>query len=164
MRTPLLHYARSPCIGRAKSRELECHNEGKPRTRRPRKRAVRRLPLPDRPGTSASVPGWFGRAKWFRDSGARTRLHPPARGCDCSLLVAWKAPAGVLGNALILVANKVRYLMRSWAQGARDSRRVAERGGQRLGNKLSLLVALEDAENILQLEANGNCTVRSTVQ
>ena len=42
---------------------------------------------------------------------ARTRLHRRARGCDSLLLVVWKAPAGVLGNVPILVANKARQSM-----------------------------------------------------
>jgi hypothetical protein len=40
------------------------------------------------------------------DNGART--HSRSRGCDSSLLVAWKAPAGVLGNEAIVVASEAQ--------------------------------------------------------
>ena len=59
MRMPRLYCAHSLCIGREESRELECHSEDRPRTRQARRRAVRRLPLPDPPGTSTSVPVSF---------------------------------------------------------------------------------------------------------
>jgi len=44
-----------------------------------------------------------------RGNGARTRLHRRARGCDGLLVVAWKAPAEVLGNEAISVANKTQH-------------------------------------------------------
>jgi hypothetical protein len=65
-------------------------------------------PLPDPPGTSPGVSVSFDKAKSFRDNGARTHLHRRALGCDSSLLVAWKAPAGVLGNEPMFVASGIR--------------------------------------------------------
>jgi hypothetical protein len=118
-RTPRLRCVRTLCTGRAKSRELECHNEGKTRNRRARKRAVRRLPLPGRPGTLPNAPGLFDRAKLSRVDGVRTHLHSRARGCDSSLLVPWKTPAGVVGNGAKTAANKVRYPMCYWARAGR---------------------------------------------
>ena len=50
------------------------------------------------------------------DNGART--HSRSRGCDSSLLVAWKAPAGVLGNQAILVASTTQNSTRSQSWGA----------------------------------------------
>ena len=44
MRRLLLRYARSPCIGRAKSYEPECHIENTPRTHQARRQVVRRPP------------------------------------------------------------------------------------------------------------------------
>ena len=81
-----------------------------PRSSPSRRRAVRHLLLPVPPGTSTSAPVSSGRAKSSRDSGVRTPPRPRAHGCDSLLLVAWKAPAGVLGNGAIFVANKPRYL------------------------------------------------------
>ena len=86
------------------------HNEGRPRTRQARRRAVRHLPLPDLPGTSPSAPVSSDTTTSFRGNGVRTRLRVRWRGCDSLMLVAWKAPAGVLGNGAIFVANKPRYL------------------------------------------------------
>jgi len=56
------------------------------------------------PEASPSVPVSFDKANSFRDNGART--HPRAGGSDSLLLVAWKAPAEVLGNEAILVATR----------------------------------------------------------
>ena len=110
MRKPRVCCARSLCTGREEGRVRGCHNEGKPRTRQARRRAARHLPLPDRPGTSPSAPVSFDKAKSFRGNGARTRLHRRAR--DSSLLVAWMAPAGVLGNEAILVASEAQLSAR----------------------------------------------------
>jgi hypothetical protein len=104
-----LRYARSLCIGRAKSHEPECHNEGKPRTRQARREAARRPPIPDLPGTSPSVPVSFCKVRSFLGNDVGTGPRPRSRGCDGSLLVAWKAPVGVLGKGAILVANKTQH-------------------------------------------------------
>jgi hypothetical protein len=118
MRTPRLCCAHSLCIGLEEGRARECHNEGRPRTRQARRQAIRRLLIPDPPGTSPSVPVSFDKARLFRDNGART--HPRARECYSSLLVAWKAPAGVVGNRAKLVANTTQHSMQS---------RIGDRGG-----------------------------------
>ena len=96
--------AHSLCTEREGSRARECHSEGTPRTRRARSEAGGRRPLPAPPRTSTSVPGSFCKAGLFRDNGGRTCLR--ALGYDSSLPVAWKAPAGVLGKAAIVVASK----------------------------------------------------------
>jgi hypothetical protein len=69
---------------------------------------------------SPSVPVSFDKAKSFRGNGARTRLHRRALGCDRLLLVAWKAPAGVLGNEAMLVASEAQLSAR--VRGSRLSR------------------------------------------
>ena len=120
MRTPRPCCARSLYIGREEGRARGCHNEGTPRTRRARRREVRRLPLPDLPGMSPSVSVPFGRAVSFQDNGALTR--PQSRGCDSLLLVAWKAPAGVLGNGAMSVARKFEDLCPRITNGHLDTR------------------------------------------
>jgi hypothetical protein len=76
------------------------------------------LPLPDPPGTSTSVPVSFCKARSSRGSGARTR--PRSRGCDGLLLVAWRAPAEVLGNEAILVASKTQHSRQSRAWSVKE--------------------------------------------
>jgi len=120
MRTPRPCCARSLYIGREEGRARGCHNEGMPRIRQARRRAVRRLLLPGRPGTSPSVPVSFDKAKSFRVDGART--HPRAREWDSLLLVAWKAPAGVLGNGAMSVARKFEDLCPRITNGHLDTR------------------------------------------
>ena len=56
---------------------------------------------------------WTAKTLTDRGRGAHTRLHPRWRGCDSLLLAAWKAPAGVVGNGLGIVA---------WVSGERPGR------------------------------------------
>jgi hypothetical protein len=117
-----LRYARSLYIGRAKSHEPECHNEGKPRTRQARRQAVRRPPIPNLPETSTSVPVSFGKVRSFLGNDVGTGPRPRSRACDSLLLVEWTAPAGVVGNGEKLVANKTQHSVQSRAWGVFRSR------------------------------------------